>query len=380
MMERRRSQVDVTRLRFGPYSCPQAGVGEALHDELLGPVTVGGWTSGRVPWPRRSGNGYQSLILCGDLVRAVKEEAGAAIEYWWGVSGSMVARWRKALGVPKLNPGGLALAHERHAWPAAALAMLGTAVDARVAAKLGRSEGSVVRKRLALGIPAFGKGGEPDTTPIRPSMGAKLKFGPYSTPAVRVGDWIDDEIDGRVEVGGWRDTAPIPWPRRAGRESGRLILCGDLVRAVRQEQSQAIQYWWGVSSELAAVWRAALGVPRMTAGRRVVLDERRAWPASDLALLGTGPDAEIAAKVGRDVAVVSRKRTALNIRAVPSDRWWSPEEDALLGEMSDEELADALERSLESVRIRRIRLGIPKPGSMAWLLAEIQLLGTMHDD
>lgn len=31
----------------------------------------------------------------------------------------------------------------------------------------------------------------------------ELIAGPYQPPACRAGDWLDDEIAGRVEVGGW---------------------------------------------------------------------------------------------------------------------------------------------------------------------------------
>lgn len=44
-------------------------------------------------------------MLCGDLVRAVRQEAPAAISYWWGVDKVTIWKWRKVLKVPVLNPG-----------------------------------------------------------------------------------------------------------------------------------------------------------------------------------------------------------------------------------------------------------------------------------
>lgn len=94
------------------------------------------------------------------------------------------------------------------------------------------------------------------------SLRTDLIAGPYVPPAARAGDWLDDEIDGSVEVGGW-SAGPIPWPTRkkAGRAS--LILCGDLLQAVRSESSIAVQHWFGVGPVTVYKWRKALGVGRM---------------------------------------------------------------------------------------------------------------------
>lgn len=108
-------------------------------------------------------------------------------------------------------------------------------------------------------------------------MPPKLISGPYHPPACRVGDWLDDEIDGRLEVGGWTD-APIPWPRRKKTGRHALILCGDLVRAIRTESAEAICYYWGVGPTKVWMWRQALGVGRTTEGTRQLLQERTGVP------------------------------------------------------------------------------------------------------
>src|SRR5688572_30218142 len=93
------------RLFFGPYAPPRAGKGNLLFCEVRGTVKVGSWSQGRIPWPRwRSG-----LILCGDLVRAVKQEASETVAFHWGVSIGTVSRWRKCLNVEEMNPGTLRL-------------------------------------------------------------------------------------------------------------------------------------------------------------------------------------------------------------------------------------------------------------------------------
>lgn len=66
---------------------------------------------------------------------------------------------------------------------------------------------------------------------------------PYAPPLVLDG-WLNDEIDGLLEVGGWT-SAPISWPRRKKTGKASLILTDELARAVRIESVEAIGYWWG---------------------------------------------------------------------------------------------------------------------------------------
>lgn len=98
----------------------------------------------------------------------------------------------------------------------------------------------------------------------------------YRTPRVKPGHTIACQVRGEVEVDGLtegsRSTAepwPIAWPYVAqigGRRS--LILCGDLVKAVRREGVSAIAKAWGVSRDQVHTWRRALGVPRFNEGTR----------------------------------------------------------------------------------------------------------------
>ncbi len=109
-------------------------------------------------------------------------------------------------------------------------------------------------------------------TPAPELLGA-----PYRAPAGRPGDWLDDEIDGRLEVGGWT-SAPIPWPRRKKNGRPSLILTDELARAVRTESVEAICHWWGVGATKVWMWRQALGVGRVTAGTRKLLQENTGVP------------------------------------------------------------------------------------------------------
>jgi hypothetical protein len=68
-------------------------------------VRVGGLTDAPIQWPYVRRKGPHSLILCGDLVRAVKTESVSAVVHHWGVSPSTVHQWRKALDVTKWTIG-----------------------------------------------------------------------------------------------------------------------------------------------------------------------------------------------------------------------------------------------------------------------------------
>ena len=95
-------------------------------------------------------------------------------------------------------------------------------------------------------------------------------LGTYRTPRVRVGGVLICEARDREVIVTGYSSAPIPWPvghPRRGR-GGRpgLVVFGGLARAVRRESNQAVAHWFGVYSSVVARWRAALGVPKLTAG------------------------------------------------------------------------------------------------------------------
>jgi len=68
-------------------------------------VEVGRYSDGPIYWPCVKKTGRKSLILCDDLVKAVKVESEIAVAHWWGVSVNTVWKWRKALGVGQITTG-----------------------------------------------------------------------------------------------------------------------------------------------------------------------------------------------------------------------------------------------------------------------------------
>lgn len=105
LLPRRMEQSDRTALIGAPYAAPAVKPGDWIEDEQLGLVEVGGHTAAPIPWPHRRKSGKPSLILCGDLVRAVRTESEIAIAHWWGAGLTTIWAWRKALGIGRVNDG-----------------------------------------------------------------------------------------------------------------------------------------------------------------------------------------------------------------------------------------------------------------------------------
>jgi DNA-binding XRE family transcriptional regulator len=97
---------DRNRLLHGPYAAPACRRGDVLACEYRGQdLRVGGLTDAPIPWPRALKTGVPSLIVCGDLARAVRSESELAIAHHWGVGLTTVWKWRQALGVDRMNEG-----------------------------------------------------------------------------------------------------------------------------------------------------------------------------------------------------------------------------------------------------------------------------------
>lgn len=219
----------------------------------------------------------------------------------------------------------------------------------------------------------------------------KLLSGPYVAPPAKRGGVLECEHRGReVRVMGISD-GRIQWPYAAlPRGIPSLILCGDLIRAVKVESSIAISHWWGVSPTTVWKWRKALGVPPINRGtRRLYEDYHPEKLPDDVASVGreNAKTPEALAKMAAALAGRpahpntregllrgARKPMPESARAELAERnrrqWaeggmgpiraWTPEEDALLGTDLDKLIADRIGRSASSVTWRRKKLGIPR--------------------
>jgi len=246
----------------------------------------------------------------------------------------------------------------------------------------------------------------------RQPANAVLLFGPYQTPDLRIGDRAICQLrDCQVVVTSW-SAAPIPWPRcRAlegthGGGSG-LLLTGDLVHAVRNESAAAVCWHWGVTAGVVWRWRKALGIRRDgTEGSRRLIqaasaaggkaiqergftdehcDERSRlarwlnlaqylpkdghgrgppWSREHLQLLGTLPDADVAARIGRteEAVRVMRSRQGIPNPAARPGAYhspdWTSEEDYLVRNLTPRIAAKRLGRTIDAVYSRRSLLGV----------------------
>jgi hypothetical protein len=104
-------QSDRVKLHFGPYRTPVLRVGDRVPCLVRDcDVVITGWTDGCIPWPRGAPVGRRSgpgIVVEEELARAVRQESAAAVRSWWGVCGTTIVRWRRALGVTRTSSPGI---------------------------------------------------------------------------------------------------------------------------------------------------------------------------------------------------------------------------------------------------------------------------------
>jgi hypothetical protein len=222
----------------------------------------------------------------------------------------------------------------------------------------------------------------------------KLLFGPYAPPKIPRNQRLFCEVRGCLKVGSWSDGL-IPWPRRY--RTGSIILCGDLVRAVKLESVEAVCYHWGVCRNVVQNWRHALLVTEFNPGTRQLRKQVRTTAGSPArkraAFRANHPTAILDRQellherahplVRSSSSELVRERMARTGRHINPDlRLWSDKEDKLLGTARDEIIARQINRTKGAVRARRNILGIPAWNvsySRPWTTAEEALLGVVPD-
>ena len=286
------------KLLFGPYAPPKIPRNQRLFCEVRGCLKVGSWSNGLIPWPRRYRTG--SIILCGDLVRAVKLESVEAVCYHWGVCRNVVQNWRHALLVTEFNPGTQQLrkqvrgtadspARERAAFRAShptAIIHREKLLHERAHPLVRSSSSELVRERMA-------------------------RTGRHINPDLRLWSDKEDKLLGTA-----RDEKIA---RQIKRTKG----------AVRAR-------------------RNILGIPAWN------VSYSRPWTTAEEALLGVVPDRELAERLGRTFLAVQARREIKHLPPVnPERRRFSQEEDALLKSLSNLVAARKLGRNIQVVAARR---------------------------
>lgn len=223
----------------------------------------------------------------------------------------------------------------------------------------------------------------------------RLQFGPYALPRIPRNQRLYCEARGWLRVSPIWSDGPISWPRRY--RTGSIILCADLVRAVKMESVEAICYHWGVCRNVVQKWRNALGVEEFNPGTVRSLARARAGPNSTVrqramlrakhptAVLKHKPKQhETAHPLVRHITSLQvherMARTGLPIN--PDLRLWTEREEKLLGTAGDDEIAKKIRRTRAAVGARRNILGIPAWNATyarPWTAQEEALLGTIPD-
>ncbi|WP_409286734.1 hypothetical protein [Pseudomonas guariconensis] len=266
----------------------------------------------------------------------------------FGVSPEHIARQRELMGIAKFR---------RTRWTSTLLALLGTVSDEEVAVRSGGAltVATVKKKRHKLKIPI-----------CQASMSAS-SGGAADSPDVLalLGKVSDYEISARTGVQRSCITLKrksLGIPPATGRRKRRTWTSEELALLGNMSDSE-IAGRLGLSSEAVAVKRRQyLGEGKV--GEAVqALAARLAVKPTEVALLGTKPDAEIASMFGVGTAVVVGLRVKYKIPAFTKGGW-TPELRALIGKISDKELAarSAGALSARAVSTQRNRLGIPAFG------------------
>jgi hypothetical protein len=165
-------------LLFGPYQPPDLEPGDRTWCLLRDcQVVVTRWSDGKISWPLCHGleanSGASGFLVDGEFARAIRSESAAAVGHWWGVGNAAVTRWRKRLGVGRMDAEGsrrlilcaiqsgiaantdsVPTAGDGFLWIAEEKALLGVLSDAQVAEKTGRTLTAVRKMRLHLGHPS----------------------------------------------------------------------------------------------------------------------------------------------------------------------------------------------------------------------------------
>lgn len=201
----------------------------------------------------------------------------------------------------------------------------------------------------------------------------KVRFvgGPYAPPFVPIGGWLKCELRGMIQVGGYSNGL-IPWPVAVGHPR-QMIVCADLVKALKTESRVAVAFHFGISPQMVSEYRRRLGIERLTAGSL-----RLFWKTVDLARSDEARAKMSRQREGRQDLMKPEDRERLRQiqRRPKSEAWksrmaehwqrrfvlfgkpdeWTEEELKLIGTSPDREVAKILKRSVLAVKAKKFQL------------------------
>jgi hypothetical protein len=348
------------KLLYGPYVPPKCHMGDKLACEHRGrEVTVRRMTDARIQWPATHGGPPSTVIVCGDLIRAVRVESAIAVAFHWGVSPHTVRRWRRALDVPRSTNGTRRLAID----------YVAEKLTPEVRAKAKHSMHSAeVRARLRASH--VGRPTHPNFRAAQREYARRPKPEAWKRAlSARMGKmWENPEAHGRPARHHWTDDEiALLGTQSDGALAKLLRLPTHVVSAQRRRLGiRRIAPRWAAAqiallgtatdAEVGRKLGKTVGAVRTKRLQLRIPSFAAHWTAEEIAMLGTDTDPQIARRLGRTTIAVYEKRTSLEIDSVIQR--WSEEEESWLGTDSDSVVAEALGRTAEAVRVRRNKRGI----------------------
>jgi len=283
-----------------------------------------------------------------------------------------VAYKRAVLGIPPHSPP----PHDRYArfpWRPEDLALLGRLSDGEIARILGLAPSGVNRKRKTLGIPPFQEAHRAvDWTPEKIERLGKVSD---ARAAQALGVAVQTVSAKRRQLGipAWEETRPVlrspavaklldAPTREIERRTGLDRATIDRLRRDLGVEEPVLQLPSAFSFDRSAAGKAPTRGPGYGSAETAAARPRRnlyRWHRLEIELLGTAPDAEIAARLGRSKRAVAAKRGELGIRFREVRAWRAKERALLHTRRTHVELAARLGRTANAVRMMRRKLRIP---------------------
>ena len=265
-------------------------------------------------------------------------EAAIAVAHHWGVCTATVKKWRRALNVPAVNNGTLALfvsyGYERLATPENL---------AKTKEAAGRPETREKIRAARLG------------RPIHPTTAAAL-LEAASRPKAE--EWKRGQSARSKEM--WENAEQYGLRPQHAWTAEEIALLGT-------KSDKSVSEILGIPVHVVIYKRKSLGI------KGDVLDH---WEEDEIRLLGTATDREVAEQLGRSLFSVQSKRSKLKIPPLTTS--WTDEEIAVLGTDTDEHIAERLGKSARAIRKKRELLGIP-PFLARWTPEQLEWLGRDTD-
>ena len=251
---------------------------------------------------------------------------------------STVAIERRRRGIPPFRP-----QRRPHEWTAASIAQLGTASDGDVAAALGLTRPQVQYRRRMLGIPPFVP---PPHDPVNAS--------PW-TPAdlALLGTMSDQQAATRLG----RTVGPVSTRRRQRKirpfhpRPPDVVWTAEMLEQLGRVRDAELAERYGISTKTVKKKRRLLGIPGLIERRHVV-------PGAGVRALLRQPTVEVRRRTGLARSTIRRLRDELGVEPPRPGRPWQPAEIALLGTAPDAEVAAMLGRSPEAVAGKRRELRV----------------------